>query len=78
MPHMLQLDAVGGAFGIFGGEGFVWLGRAAELLFKLLDAGVEGDEGIRELVFNVVGIGNEEAIAAAIDDVGRNADGGGI
>ena len=50
----------------------------AEAVFQLLHAGGKRDESIGERILDVVRIGDEHALAVAIDDVRGHADDGGV
>ena len=75
----VEFFAVGGALGFFGGEGGrFFAGLCAEAALQVFDARGKRDEGVGERVFDVVRIGEENAFAGAINDVGGNADDGGV
>jgi hypothetical protein len=82
LAEALELFAVGFALGGFGGEGFGnvrgWRAFYAEAGFELFYTGGKCDEGVGERVFDVVGIGYEDALAIAIDDVSGDAYDGGV
>src|SRR5579885_1542646 len=74
----VEFFAVGGAVGFFGGEGFGARFGGAKAAFNLFDTSGEGDKCVGKRILDVVWIGDEDALAVAIDNMGGNADDGGV
>ena len=82
-----EVGAVLGALLLLGGEGedgFV-VDDLVDVALEVVDAGLEGldlvgegEDDVGERVVDVAGVGDEDALAFAVDDVGGDADDGGV
>ena len=75
---LVKLLSVGGALGFFSSEGLDATDVGAEFVFQFFNTGGEGDEGVGERIFYIVRICDEDALSVAVDDVGGDADDGGV
>ena len=83
----LKVGTVLGGFLLFGGEredGFV-ADDLVDVALEVVDAGLkgldligEGKDDVGERVVDIAGVGDEDAFAGLVDDVGGDADDGGV